>query len=122
MNYIVGGLRKKEGVYSFMPSNKLKKLENKEPLSDVLGLTYREGENVIQNSPRERMEDIDTLPLPARHLLPMEKYLDATKRNDFVMRQPALAMLTSRGCPQKCVFCGFCSKTFSRRNFSVRLF
>ena len=94
---------KGEGEKTF--SELLKKLGNKEPLSDVLGLTYREGENVIQNSPRERMEDIDSLPLPARHLLPMEKYLDATKRNDFVMRQPALAMLTSRGCPQKCVFC-----------------
>ncbi|MBT3514587.1 MAG: B12-binding domain-containing radical SAM protein [Nitrospina sp.] len=94
---------KGEGEITF--TEVLKKIQDKESFSNVLGLTYRERGNIIQNSPRERMADIDSLPLPARHLLPMEHYINESMRHDFIMRKPAGAMVTSRGCPQKCVFC-----------------
>jgi anaerobic magnesium-protoporphyrin IX monomethyl ester cyclase len=94
---------KGEGEVTF--SELLKKIKNKESFSGVLGLTYREGERVVQNPPRDRMADINSLPLPARHLLPMEHYINESMRHEFIMRKPAGAMITSRGCPQKCVFC-----------------
>ena len=94
---------KGEGEVTF--TELLDKLEKKEPLTNILGLTYRDGDRVIQNPPRERMSDIDSLPLPARHLLPMQNYLKESMNHGFIMRKPAGAMVTSRGCPQKCVFC-----------------
>ena len=94
---------KGEGEVTF--AELLTKIENKESLNDILGLTYRDGDRVIQNPPRERMADINSLPLPARHLLPMDVYTKESMRHEFIMRKPAGAMVTSRGCPQKCVFC-----------------
>ena len=83
----------------------LKKFEKGESYKDVLGIAFREGDQVIKTPARERMEDLDSLPYPARHLMPMDRYLDETRRHEFIMRKPTLSMITSRGCPQKCVFC-----------------
>ena len=51
------------------------------------------------------MAQIDQLPFPARHLLPMDLYLKESNLSDFTIRKPQLSMASSRGCPQKCVFC-----------------
>jgi len=72
---------------------------------EIKGIAYREDGEVIKTTPRERMGNLDSLPFPARHLLPIDRYLKESYRHEFIMRRPNLAMLTSRGCPQKCVFC-----------------
>jgi anaerobic magnesium-protoporphyrin IX monomethyl ester cyclase len=53
------------------------------------------------------VQDLDALPFPARHLLPMETYFAAVKENPLrgEIRKPWTTMITSRGCPHKCVFC-----------------
>jgi radical SAM superfamily enzyme YgiQ (UPF0313 family) len=48
------------------------------------------------------IEDLDALPPPARHLLPMKKYRTSAVRT---RRFPALSSVTSRGCPMRCAFC-----------------
>jgi len=83
----------------------LKNLEQKLPLENIQGIAYRAGDEVIKTTPRERMGDIDNLPFPARHLLPMERYLNQNAKGNYLMRNPGMGMLSSRGCPQKCVFC-----------------
>ena len=83
----------------------LHNLKNSLPLEEIRGIAYREGEEIIKTQPRERIEQIDQLPYPARHLLPMDLYLEETKRSEFMMRKPSMSMTSSRGCPQKCVFC-----------------
>ncbi len=57
------------------------------------------------------VDDIDSLPFPARHLLPMERYRTSAVRT---RRFPAMSMITSRGCPMKCTFC-FNNKPYRRR-------
>jgi magnesium-protoporphyrin IX monomethyl ester (oxidative) cyclase len=82
-------------------------LEKKTDLEGIDGLGYRK-EGVIQlNSKRAFIEDLDTLPMPARHLLPMQIYADAVKENPLrgEITQPNTIVITSRGCPFSCVFC-----------------
>jgi len=58
-------------------------------------------------SPRPVLEDLDALPFPARHLLPMETYFAVVKEKPLrgEVNKPWTIMVTSRGCPYDCVFC-----------------
>lgn len=63
--------------------------------SRVKGLAYRDGKE-IRLTPQRDLIDVDTLPLPARHLLPLGRYRSLNT---------AISMTTSRGCPYRCIFC-----------------
>lgn len=62
-------------------------------LADIAGIAYREGDSAVQTPARPHETDLSALPHPARHLLPMARYA-----------RPGTIM-TSRGCPKKCIFC-----------------
>ena len=83
-----------EGEITFLEL--IKRLEGNEGLQDIKGLIRREGVSF----PREQIENLDSLPFPARHLLPNKfyKYVLSSKEN-------VTTMFTSRGCPYKCIFC-----------------
>ncbi len=68
-------------------------------LYQIKGISWRTGGSIIHNLPAERIIDLDSLPMPAYDLLPMEKY----SSSDF--EKPFSIMLTSRGCPYNCTFC-----------------
>src|SRR3990170_2965045 len=81
-----------------------------EGLKKIRGIGYiKNGETVI-TPPRPAIQDLDSLPFPARHLLPMETYFAAVKENPLrgEIRKPWTIMITSRGCPYGCVFCTQC--------------
>ncbi|MFC1639500.1 B12-binding domain-containing radical SAM protein [Gemmatimonadota bacterium] len=78
----------------------VKQLRNGGSLDQVSGITYRDGRDIKQNSPRERLHDLDVLPFPAYHHVDLQEY---TKRTEFD-RIP-LAVLSARGCPYMCTFC-----------------
>lgn len=62
----------------------------------IRGIAFRQDEGIIKTPARPLIEDLDALPLPARHLLPMSRYL--------ALGFPA-GIITSRGCPNQCIFC-----------------
>jgi radical SAM superfamily enzyme YgiQ (UPF0313 family) len=62
----------------------------------VDGIAYRAGSEIITTAKRKWIKNLDALPLPARHLLPLGRYR--------VLGMP-ISMTTSRGCPYKCIFC-----------------
>ena len=64
---------------------------------------------IITNPPRERITNLDALPMPAYDLFPVLKYKPA---KGAYKRLPAMNMMTSRGCPGRCTFC---SKTLGNR-------
>lgn len=72
--------------------------------SDVRGLVLRRNGRASANPPRPPITDLDTLPYPAFHLVPFEKY-------NFILDVPgrgplrAISVMTSRGCPFACSFC-----------------
>lgn len=67
--------------------------------STVLGISYREGERIQRNPDRPRLEDLDSLPWPARHLMNNRLYI----RPDT--GEPQTTIQTSRGCPARCIYC-----------------
>ena len=71
-----------------------------EPIQGV-GFLDAKG-NTVMGPPRPFQPDLDVFPFPARHLFPMEKYVDHTKFGSEVYT----LMTTSRGCPYECTFCG----------------
>jgi anaerobic magnesium-protoporphyrin IX monomethyl ester cyclase len=71
-----------------------------ESLNTVQGLTYREGNKVLVNPPRPLIEDLDSLPFPARHIVRQEGY-----RAAIYSGERPTAMVSSRGCPYHCVYC-----------------
>lgn len=74
-------------------------LEVNKDLSEVKGIAYRRNGVIKRNPPQPFIENLDELPFPARHLLPTNKYRALGK--NFV---PG-TVLTSRGCPFRCIFC-----------------
>jgi radical SAM superfamily enzyme YgiQ (UPF0313 family) len=72
-------------------------LENKS-LSLVKGIYYRLDNSVINTEPRPVLEKIDSLPLPARDLLPNKTYFSPYSSG-------VTALQTTRGCPGQCTFC-----------------
>ena len=70
--------------------------------TEILGLCYKEGGQVIKNQPRPLIKDLDMIPPPAYHLLPMDKYYPAI---GSYRRLPVMIMFATRGCPGRCTFC-----------------
>lgn len=73
-------------------------LEGRLDLRDVRGLAGidRSTGRAWKNAPRPIEDDLDTLPEPARDLMPLARYLAFDSHASVV---------TSRGCPYECIFC-----------------
>ncbi len=74
-------------------------------LDGLDGLWFRMHGDVVRNSQRTTYVDIDVVPMPAYHLLDIERYFDV----DFVRfptcHRRAIQIFTSRGCPYRCIYC-----------------
>ncbi len=70
-------------------------------LKSINGLGYKTADGTaVINPPREIVKNIDDLPLPAYDLV------DATKYSHLLADSGQIVnIMTSRGCPQQCVFC-----------------
>ncbi len=90
VDFIVRG----EGEITF--TEMLRALGEKASMKSVQGISMRDGGNVFHTENRPLIEDINILPYPARHLVQLSKYR--------AMGFP-INMVTSRGCPHKCIFC-----------------
>jgi len=77
--------------------------------STVPGLAYKQGGEVVINPRGEFIENLDSLPLPARDLLDPSWYA--------IGKTPCAMMLTSRGCPQRCTYCSVHQVMGSRLRF-----
>jgi len=78
-----------------------------ERLKRIKGLGFRQNTRIIITHFRPLIQNLDILPFPARHLLPMNLYFTAVKENPLrgEITKPWTVMYTSRGCPYQCIFC-----------------
>ena len=78
----------------------MNRLKDKEGLQGVAGITYRgfHGE-IIRNPDRKLIENLDTLPQLAYHLI--DKY----NNNGNMFKNMGFGIEVGRGCPYNCIFC-----------------
>lgn len=70
------------------------------PLDQILGLTWRDETGQIRrNGDRPFIDNLDTIPFPARHLTNNRLYV----RPDTMEAQTTI--VTNRGCPHSCIYC-----------------
>ncbi|MFH1153624.1 MAG: radical SAM protein [Pseudomonadota bacterium] len=62
----------------------------------IQGIAFRENDQIRVTPARPLIQDLDVLPMPSRHLLPMARYQS--------LGFP-VSIITSRGCPNQCIFC-----------------
>jgi len=74
-------------------------------LKKINGVIFFEKKKLIQTDKRKLIKNIDELPYPARDLIPMEDYYLKDQLNLFGVKRLA-TLMTSRGCPYRCIFCG----------------
>ena len=76
-------------------------------LKKIRGIAFVKNRETVITPARPAIQDLDSLPFPARHLLPMDEYFAAVKESPLrgEIRKPWAAVLTTRGCPHNCVFC-----------------
>ncbi|MGH7806315.1 MAG: B12-binding domain-containing radical SAM protein, partial [Candidatus Binatia bacterium] len=72
--------------------------------SKIAGLVWRDGEKIVRNPPRARVEAIDSIPLPAWHLFDLDSYNEHGLKTgiDYGKMVPIIA---TRGCPYSCTYC-----------------
>lgn len=75
----------------------VERLEAGKDLDRVLGVTYRKGEEIVQNPDRPYIKDLDSLPFPSHNLWPLESL---RKYGNIIF-----PLMTSRGCVYWCEFC-----------------
>lgn len=85
-----------EGEYTMLELAQA--IENGVDVKEIKGLVYKRNGKTIVNEDRI-VDNLDDLPYPARHLLPMEKY------HCVITATPFTTIISSRGCPYKCGFC-----------------
>lgn len=102
-------LGRKEG--EFLVKEVVETLEENRTLSTVNGIVFRENGKIIIADSRKPISELDSLPLPAYHLVDLEEYFALNKK--FATRttysykgsERGITLITSRGCPFFCTFC-----------------
>lgn len=78
----------------------VKTLKNGGSLYDVKGILFKDKKGkIIETPPQSPVENLDSLPYPARDLFDPKLYTKRAGSNLYG------AILTSRGCPGRCTFC-----------------
>lgn len=90
-----------EGEYTL--SRILDVLKDGGSLDDVTGIAHRTADgDIVRKEPQSFIHDLDQLPMPAWHLINLDKY-QAKLEGTYDIR--AIGVMSSRGCPCSCVFC-----------------
>ncbi len=89
----------------------VRNLEGGLPLEEVKGIAFREDGEIKETENRAFIKNLDEIPFPSYHLLPMDRYKLGKHR--------FANMITSRGCPFSCIFCSsseLCGRTWRARS------
>ncbi|MCX5712839.1 MAG: radical SAM protein [Candidatus Omnitrophica bacterium] len=104
------------GEYDYTIRDLALALRDSGDLRKVDGIVFREGEDIIFNKSRPRIENLDELPFVSRVY---KKYLNIKNYFFAVSNYPFAMIITGRGCPARCFFCVY-PQTFHDRKYRMR--
>lgn len=87
----------------------IESIKEKKPIPELPGIYYKKDNKIISNLQENKIDNIDKLPFPARHL--SDKYTYGHIMNTKFGKGKVTSILTSRGCPHRCRFCGLKAHT-----------
>jgi len=97
-----------EAEYTFISLIECLESNNFKAITKIPGIVSRD----YCNPEPPIITDVNSLPFPARHLIPINKY-----RYSLSHYKPVFTLITSRGCPYQCIFC---DKTISGSKYRAR--
>ncbi|HLG31054.1 MAG TPA: cobalamin-dependent protein, partial [Candidatus Brocadiales bacterium] len=80
----------------------LNDLSDSEELQQIDGIIFKKNGRIVRTTDRKLIEDLDTIPLPDRESINIQRYMDAWKGKHGVS---SVQILTARGCPYTCTWC-----------------
>ena len=90
-----------EGEIKFL--NLLKAIQEKTGINRVKGIYYKVDGEILKTPDDEYISNLDSIPFPARDLLPMKEYL--RQAPTLPLPYPSTSIVPSRGCYGNCRFC-----------------
>ena len=73
-------------------------LASGDTLEAIKGIAFKNNKKIIINPEMDKIQDLDSLPIPDQTLFPYERYFEEKGFRE-------LSNITSRGCPGRCTFC-----------------
>lgn len=94
-----------EGEQTFLELSKYFLQPKNKKIEDIKGIVYWKNKNIFFTESRNFIKNLDILPIP--------------DRKQLIYNKSTIHMMTSRGCPNHCVFCGSNCMWKTPRYFSV---
>ncbi|MEA1965488.1 MAG: radical SAM protein [Candidatus Aerophobetes bacterium] len=88
------------GEFDFTIKDLAITLSQKGDLKEVKGITFRDKDGIHINEDRSLIQNLDEIPFPARDIVKDKNYRQGT-----FMGKLSTTMVSSRGCPYRCIFC-----------------
>ena len=100
------------GEYDYTIRELVKALAENNTFENVEGLVFRNGNQIILNRKRKKIENLDALPFVSKVYI---KHLNIRNYFFAAANFPMIMIMTGRGCPFKCFFCMYPQVFHSRR-------
>ncbi len=78
-------------------------IQGKKKLGEIHGIYYRDNGSIFSGKPFKVINNLDSLPFPARHLVEKNEYGDSP--HGYQLKRKVTSLISSRGCPCNCRFC-----------------
>lgn len=91
-------------------------IKNQENINQVLGVSYRENNEIKHTEDRPPLENLDELPYVSKVY---QKFLNVNDYAYAFAQKPMIQIVSSRGCPNQCNFCSYPS-TMGGRKYRTR--
>jgi radical SAM superfamily enzyme YgiQ (UPF0313 family) len=82
----------------------IRALRSDVPLSQVLGLAFRQDGAACRTERRKRIRDIDAIPVPDWNQIPIDNYMSRGLGHGIANLR-SMPLMATRGCPYQCTFC-----------------
>jgi radical SAM superfamily enzyme YgiQ (UPF0313 family) len=79
-------------------------LEGEKNFYKIKGIAYKDRDRIVKTENREFIANLDDLPMLDYSFMDLIKYTGGSK-SPYIMRTPLIGIISSRGCPGRCVYC-----------------